>query len=97
MATGAQPSRVLTMTTMTEKVHDQTLTCMDCGHEFRWTVGEQVFFANHTLIRPKRCGPCRRAKRPWFEIAEQQSAEQAADERPTRRGSRGIGWHDDTT
>jgi hypothetical protein len=28
---------------------DKTLTCMDCGTEFIWTAGEQLFFADKQL------------------------------------------------
>lgn len=39
---------------------DRALTCVDCGGEFVFSAGEQLFFQvkefKHT---PKRCAPCR--------------------------------------
>ncbi len=33
-----------------------TITCVDCGEEFTWTAGEQVFFHDKGLKNePKRC------------------------------------------
>ena len=43
--------------------HDQSITCVDCGESFTWTVGEQVFFHDKGLKNePKRCKPCKQAK-----------------------------------
>jgi len=42
---------------------DQVLTCVDCGNEFVFTAGEQLFFQEkHFTNTPKRCKPCK-AKR----------------------------------
>ena len=42
---------------------DRSITCVDCGEEFTWTVGEQVFFHDKGLKNePKRCKPCKQAK-----------------------------------
>jgi len=39
---------------------DRVLKCVDCGAEFVFTVGEQVFFANKGFKNePKRCKPCK--------------------------------------
>ena len=38
---------------------DKTLICADCGQEFIYTVGEQIFFSDKGLAEPKRCKPCR--------------------------------------
>ena len=46
---------------------DKTLTCVDCGAEFVWTAGEQLFFADKNFKNePKRCKACKakRANRP---------------------------------
>ena len=46
---------------------DKSLTCVDCGAEFIWTAGEQVFFADKQFKNePKRCKACKtsRASRP---------------------------------
>ena len=45
---------------------DRLLNCVDCGSEFIWTAGEQLFFADKQFKNePKRCKACkaRRANR----------------------------------
>lgn len=49
--------------TMTDDVQDMTLTCADCGAVFVWTAGQQAFFAERNLTRPKRCSTCRQLRR----------------------------------
>ncbi len=42
---------------------DKVLTCADCGAEFVFTAGEQLFFADKGLKNePKRCKPCKTRK-----------------------------------
>ncbi len=42
---------------------DKVVKCMDCGAEFVFTAGEQLFFADKGFKNePKRCKPCK-AKR----------------------------------
>ena len=42
---------------------DKSLTCVDCGSDFIWTAGEQLFFADKQFKNePKRCKACK-AKR----------------------------------
>ncbi len=46
---------------------DKALACVDCGAEFIWTAGEQLFFADKNFKNePKRCKGCKakRASRP---------------------------------
>ena len=39
---------------------DRVLKCMDCGAEFVFTAGEQLFFADKGFRNePKRCKPCK--------------------------------------
>jgi CxxC-x17-CxxC domain-containing protein len=39
---------------------DRVLRCMDCGAEFVFTAGEQLFFADRGFKNePKRCKPCK--------------------------------------
>jgi CxxC-x17-CxxC domain-containing protein len=39
---------------------DKRLTCVDCGTEFLWTAGEQLFFADKNFKNePKRCKDCK--------------------------------------
>ena len=43
---------------------DRVFTCVDCGNEFTWSVGEQAFFQEKGLAsEPKRCQDCRRARK----------------------------------
>ena len=45
-------------------ISDKTLTCVDCGYEFTFTVGEQEFFATQGYTNePKRCTQCRGARK----------------------------------
>ena len=42
---------------------DRPIGCVDCGEEFVWTAGEQLFFYDKGLKNePKRCKPCKQAK-----------------------------------
>lgn len=42
---------------------DSNINCIDCGKEFVWTIGEQVFFRDKGLKNPpKRCKECKQAK-----------------------------------
>lgn len=42
---------------------DINILCIDCGSDFVWTVGEQVFFRDKGLQNPpKRCRECKQAK-----------------------------------
>src|SRR5438128_12669293 len=42
---------------------DRPIKCVDCGEDFVWTAGEQVFFHDKGLKNePKRCKPCKQAK-----------------------------------
>ena len=42
---------------------DREIACVDCGDQFTWTIGEQVFFHDKGLRNePKRCKPCKQAK-----------------------------------
>jgi CxxC-x17-CxxC domain-containing protein len=47
----------------TSDYQDRSISCVDCGEAFIWTVGEQVFFHDKGLNNePKRCKPCKHAK-----------------------------------
>ncbi len=40
--------------------HDKMLKCMDCGAEFVFTAGEQLFYHDKQFKNePKRCKPCK--------------------------------------
>jgi len=43
---------------------DETLSCLDCGRSFTFTVSEQEFFATRGFTnKPGRCGDCRAARK----------------------------------
>ncbi len=43
---------------------DKTLTCVECGYDFTFTVGEQEFFASRGFTNEtSRCTQCRAARR----------------------------------
>ena len=45
-------------------ISDKTLTCVECGYEFTFTVGEQEFFASRGFTNePKRCPEHRAARK----------------------------------
>jgi CxxC-x17-CxxC domain-containing protein len=42
---------------------NRPIKCLDCGDDFIWTAGEQVFFHDKGLKNePKRCKSCKQAK-----------------------------------
>jgi CxxC-x17-CxxC domain-containing protein len=46
-----------------EDFQDCAIRCIDCGQDFIWTAGEQLFFHDKGLKNPpKRCKPCKKAK-----------------------------------
>lgn len=48
---------------MNQPFEDQDLECMDCRQTFVFTAGEQTFFQEKGFTPPKRCKPCRDAKK----------------------------------
>lgn len=42
---------------------DKILVCADCGQQFVFTANEQDFYAQRGFSEPKRCGPCRAARK----------------------------------
>ena len=44
-------------------LEDTSIYCIDCGKDFIWTAGEQMFFRDKGLTNPpKRCRDCKQAK-----------------------------------
>jgi CxxC-x17-CxxC domain-containing protein len=42
---------------------DKILKCVDCGTEFVFSAGEQLFFADKNFRNePKRCKPCKQSR-----------------------------------
>jgi CxxC-x17-CxxC domain-containing protein len=45
-------------------ITDKQITCVDCGSEFTFSSGEQERYGQLGFTNePKRCGPCRQAKK----------------------------------
>jgi CxxC-x17-CxxC domain-containing protein len=45
------------------EIQNKDIICIDCGGEFVWTIGEQIFFRDKGLENPpKRCRDCKQAK-----------------------------------
>jgi CxxC-x17-CxxC domain-containing protein len=42
---------------------DMQITCSDCGQEFTFSAADQTFFQERGYSTPKRCKPCRMAKK----------------------------------
>jgi hypothetical protein len=42
---------------------DEWLTCLECGDDFQFGGRDRDFFASRGFAKPKRCRPCRIARR----------------------------------
>ena len=42
---------------------DRLMACIDCGENFILSAEEQAFFKERGYEQPKRCKPCRQAKK----------------------------------
>lgn len=38
---------------------DEIITCRQCGRPFTWSSGNQQYYREHGLVRPKDCSDCR--------------------------------------
>ncbi len=50
---------------------DQVMTCADCGGQFHWSGADQDDYAEQGYAPPKRCKPCRQAKKAQRESDDQ--------------------------
>jgi hypothetical protein len=48
---------------MSNEVAAVELTCADCGNKFTFSAQDQVYFRDKGFAPPKRCKPCREAKK----------------------------------
>lgn len=71
---------------------DKMLKCGDCGDEFEWSEKDQEFYTKKGFSPPKRCKPCREARKKRF--AEQKAKGGQGDQksrgqskRPARSGN----------
>ena len=44
---------------VSEQLKDKTIKCRDCGNDFTFSWGEQVYYYQHKYIEPTRCPQCR--------------------------------------
>ena len=51
------------MTEGKKEIQDIVLHCLDCDKDFLFTIGEQAFYGSKGLAIPKRCAPCRKARK----------------------------------
>ena len=59
--------------------NDKVVKCMDCGAEFVFTAGEQLFFADKGFKNePKRCKPCKAKRNQRLSGQSYQRAETTA-------------------
>ena len=45
-----------------QELKDISLRCLDCGRDFLFTTGEQVFYHDKKFQQPKHCPSCRRKR-----------------------------------
>jgi DNA-directed RNA polymerase subunit RPC12/RpoP len=43
----------------TSKLQNKKLVCVECGRDFEFAIGEQLYFKSKCLSEPKRCPQCR--------------------------------------
>lgn len=52
------------------ELQDKVLKCADCGADFIFTIGEQIFFQEkHFQNPPRRCRSCKSKRLPPFSAA----------------------------
>ncbi len=56
---------------------DRELRCADCGGNFNWSAEDQAFFQEKGFEPPKRCKPCRQAKKAQREGGEERGKRRA--------------------
>jgi CxxC-x17-CxxC domain-containing protein len=68
-----------------ESFSDQVLSCGDCRMDFAFSAREQAFFAERGFSVPKRCQPCRVARREQRQSREQERETPAVKSSERRR------------
>jgi uncharacterized membrane protein YsdA (DUF1294 family) len=69
------------------KMADKTINCVASGQEFTWSEGEQRFYKERGLSRPKRCSSCRTRPRS---AGRSDGPDRSAATRPSRRAGRSL-------
>lgn len=52
---------------MNDGLSDKTIQCSDCPTKFIFTARDQRFYLEKQFTEPKRCKPCRDAKKAKYE------------------------------
>lgn len=74
---------------------DQKLKCDDCGHSFDFLVRDQEYFTKQGwTTAPKRCRPCRTAKKKRVDEAQQRRALAGTSDANRRRDGMSQGRDD---
>lgn len=65
------------------EIDGEPILCVTCGVTFVFGGGERDFFKEKGLRKPKRCGPCRRARKEGrqYAIREEQEDEEEQEDR----------------
>jgi hypothetical protein len=50
-----------------EDFQDIEIRCVTCAVPFTWSAHDQAFYAERQLDQPKRCKPCRQARKLKWE------------------------------
>ena len=61
------------------KPEDRLIACSSCKVVFLFGGGEREYFEEQELEEPKRCGPCRRARREGRQFARETVSEEGTD------------------
>ena len=78
-AASSAPTSALPAPPSTAGLVDKTISCVDCGNDFIFSVGEQQFFLSNGYASGKsRCKECTRAKKARFGEAADGAARRAA-------------------
>ncbi len=62
------------------EIDGEVILCVSCGVTFVFSGGEREFFKEKGLQTPKRCGPCRRARREGRQFAAPEEPEDMGEE-----------------
>jgi len=62
------------------EVDGELITCVSCKVTFLFGGGERDFFREKELQTPKRCGPCRKARKEGRQFAMREELEDSEEE-----------------
>ena len=71
---------------------DEVMACTECGSAFTWSDGEQRYYRERGLDRPKRCPACRARRKAEARPADSGRIEPPPEvSRPSAQGQREVG------